>query len=193
MAEAVTPPNPAGLGGGKGNERPIPDPTLLTIDLTRREIAMIENLMDVKIEAALDRIEASHKLDTEKFRRVDDLMERAEKMRQEQKQDTSKAVDAALNSQEQATHKMEKSISDQVTALQNNFATEVRSIRGSLEDQKLSISRIESTKQGQTEQKTETRQVNAGLIALVMVGVTIVLAVLTVIAFFAGGGGGLAG
>lgn len=171
MAEAVTPPNPA-----NGETRSVPDPTLLTIDALRREIAML----DGQTKESLTAVKA---LTAERFRSVDALMERAEEMRREQKADTKLAVDAALDSQKEATAKMERSISDQISSLRINFETEARSIRGSIEDLKEGMARLESVRIGHSEQKSESRQISAGVIALIGIGITILLAILTVIGF----------
>lgn len=176
MAEAVTPPNPA-----NNNRETKPDPTLLTIDSIRREIAMLT-------AASESDVEALEKLMDEKFQSVDALMDRAEELRREQKADTAAAVSQALESQKEATTKMEKSISDQIASLRGNFETEMQSIRGSIGDLKDRMTVIESIKQGAVEQKTETRQVNAGLYAAIGVGTTILLVALTIAAFFVGGG-----
>jgi uncharacterized protein YicC (UPF0701 family) len=178
VTEAVTPPNPANANDAS---RSVPDPTLLTIDALRREIAMLENLVEAKINAA-------EKLTIERFTRIDALMDRAEEMRQEQKADTKQAVDAALDSQKEATAKMEMSVSDQLTALRANFETSLRGVQSNVADLKDRMTIAESVKQGQAEQKTEARHVSAGVIAAITFGITVLLAVFTMMAFVAGGG-----
>lgn len=178
MTAGVTPPNPE--HGSTDRHRDRQDPTLMTIDSIRREIAMLENLLDTRLEAAED-------LTVERFARVDALMDRAEELRREQKADTAAAVAASLEAQKESTHKMEKSISEQIGSLRGNFETEVRSIRAALEDLKARLTIMESVKQGAVEQKTETRTVTAGVYAAIGIGITVLLAILTIAAFFAGG------
>lgn len=208
MAEAVTPPNPAGgnvggppVGGGRGGGRggpvdhshPVvdssPDPTLLTIDSIRREIAMQENLFDTQLTAVKATIEGMEKLTVERFHRVDEMMARGEDQRKEQKQDTKMAVDAALQSQIEATLKMERSISDQLASLRSNFETSIRGVQSSISDLKDRMTIIESIKQGQSEQKSEARDSQAGLYATIGLGVTLILFAITVVGFIMGGGG----
>lgn len=177
MVESATPPNPADEGG----QRPVPDPTVLTTDALRREIAGLEKLIDTKLEAA-------EKHRNEKFASVDALMERAEDQRREQKADTNAAVDAALDSQKEATAKMEKSISDQITSLRSNFDTSVGSVQTSLSDLKDRVTVLESIKLGQVEQRDEKRDSNAAVYAAIGIGITILLATLTVIGFLASRG-----
>ena len=47
MTDAVTPPNPAGAGGTRARPDTVPDPTLLTIDALRREIAILLAVLTV--------------------------------------------------------------------------------------------------------------------------------------------------
>lgn len=180
MTEAVTPPNPANPGGPS---RADPDPTLQTIDALRREIAMLENLFDTRILDAED-------LNKERFHSIDQLMERSEEQRREQKADTANAVSAALDSQKEATTKMEKSISDQISSLRGNFETEVRSIRGSLEDMKARLTTIESVKAGQVEQKQEHREISASTVAIIGAGLFLLNIIVGIVVFVASSGMG---
>jgi len=168
MAEAVTPPSNLGQS--------TPDPTLMTIDALRREIAMLES----SINSKLDGLE---KIEQERFRRIDSLMEHFENLRKEQKVDTKLAVDAALESQKEATAKMEVSVSDQLTSLRTNFETSIRGVQSNIADLKDRMTSAESVKQGQFDQRTETRQITAGQIAVVGIGITVVLAMLAIISF----------
>jgi hypothetical protein len=143
-----------------------PDPTLLTIDSIRREIATLENLFDVRLKDA-------EKLRNEKFSSIDKLME-------EQKADTKSAVDAALHAQVEATAKMERSISEQIASLRSNFETEIRGIRTVEDDLKGRMTAVESVKQGQSEQRSESRQMSSGVIATVVGAFTILVAILSI-------------
>lgn len=182
MTEAVTPPNSA--GSAPPSNRAVvntPDPTLLTIDSIRREIATLENLFDVRLKDA-------EKLRNEKFSSIDKLMDRAEELRKEQKADTKSAVDAALHAQVEATAKMERSISEQIASLRSNFETEIRGIRTVEDDLKGRMTAVESVKQGQSEQRSESRQMSSGVIATVVGAFTILVAILSIYAFVAGSG-----
>lgn len=153
-----------------------PDPTLLTIDSIRREIAMVN-------EATAARFEAAEALTAERFHRVDENMGRAEALRKEQKADTKSAVDAALESQKEATAKMERSIAEQLSSIKANFETEIRSIRSSESDLKDRMTIVESIRQGQAEQRTETRQISAGWVGLIGAVGGIILVVIAVYPF----------
>lgn len=188
MPEAVTPPNPAGAGGT--GEQPIqggsrstgetsetkPDPTLLTIDALRREIAMLESLFDTRLESARELTDAQ-------LARHESLMEAAEQQRREQKIDAKAAIDDSLSAQRESTLKMERSISNQVASLKSQFETEIRSIRTGQDDLKQRMTTSESLQQGAMGQKEERREINAGVVAAVGLGISVLLALLALIGF----------
>ena len=180
MTEAVTPPNPDQSGSGQ----PVPDPTLMTIDALRREIAMLENLIDSKLRAA-------ENLTIERITRIDALMERAEDMRQEQKADTRAAVEAALDAQKEATHKMENTVSEQIASLRDNFETSIRGVQSNVADLKDRMTILESVKQGVTQQKSEHRQLTTGMIAAIGLGIAFFTALIAFLSFLAGSAGGV--
>ena len=97
--------------------KPIPDPTVLTTEALNREIALVREYtersltsMQTSFEAGRDamhdlldaKIDASIALEDEKFRKVMREFDLLEKQRIEQKDDTQKAVDAALTAQKEA-------------------------------------------------------------------------------------------
>lgn len=174
MSEAVTPPNP-------DQGQSVPDPTRLTIDALRREIAMLEELINARIEAA-------EALTVERFHRLDEDMHNFEDQRLEQKKDTREAVNSALEAQKEATAKMESSMASQISALKSNFDTSIRSIEATVADLKERMTITESVKQGAVEQKIETRQVTSGQIAALGAGIALFMAILALISFLAGSG-----
>lgn len=180
MPEAVTPPNPDQTDSGRHGNPPqsIPDPTLMTIDALRREIAMLESLLDA-------RIDANEELTQQRFHRIDKAMETEEDARREQKADTKDAVNAALSSQKEVTEKMETSISDQIGSLRANFETSHRALQSGINDLKDRVTILESVKQGVHQQKEERREATAGQIAAIGAGVTFVMLILAIIGVFA--------
>jgi len=182
VPEAVTPPNPDQSDSGRHGNPPqsIPDPTLMTIDALRREIAMLESLLNARIESNED-------LTRERFHRVDQDLEHFESQRKEQKQDTKEAVDAALESQKEATAKMETSVSEQIASLRDNFETSLRGVHSNIADLKDRMTVTESVKQGIVEQRGESRAVSSTTIAALGVGIAAILAVLAVVSFSAVG------
>lgn len=179
MVEATTPPNPAGSGNpNAGSYRaPIPDPTLLTIDSIRREITMLENLFDTRLDAAESLVKA-------RLERIDHLLQRSEEQRVEQKKDTKDAVDAALESQKEATAKMERSISDQISSLRSNFETEIRTLQTGRNENREAITKLESTQQGGREQRTESRAITSGQVALFGVVLAGFVLIVNIVLFF---------
>lgn len=171
--DAVTPPeSPRGS---------TPDPTLMTIDSIRREIQMLSDLFESRLAAA-------EELESERFARIDALMDRAEEMRREQKSDTRLAVQAALDSQKEATTKMESSTEDQLASLRDNFDTAIKSVQSSIADLKDRVTTLESLRQGMSQQRTERRQATAGTLAAVGLGIAVLAAALTLVGFVIGSG-----
>lgn len=172
----ATPPTPDHSESGS-----TPDPTLLTIDALRREIAMLDSLHNAKLEA-------EEELTEERIGRLDEALKRFEAQRLEQKEDTRIAVNSALESQKEATAKMESAMASQIASLKSNFDTSFRSMETTLADLKDRVTTMESIKQGATEHKTEARQVTSGQIAALGAGIALFMAILSLISFVAGGG-----
>lgn len=181
MPEAVTPPNPDQTDSGRhGNpQQTIPDPTLMTIDALRREIAMLESLINARLEAA-------ETLTIERLAKVDALMNAAESQRVEQKSDTRAAIEAALEAQKEATHKMEVTTSEQIASLRENFETSLRGVHSNIADLKDRMTVLESIKQGANQQRTERRQVNTGTVAAIGLGVAAFTAMVAFLSFLVG-------
>lgn len=166
----ATPANPA---DGE-DTRPVPDPTSLTTAALLREIGHVKELTQALLERAED-------LRNEKFDSVQSRLESAEEQRREQKQDTGKAIDAALMAQREAANKSEGAISKQLEQMQTNFNISIGNLNRELGDIKDRVTRMEAVKLGVTESR-------AGLYAAVGIAITVILAVLSVIAFSQGGG-----
>ena len=183
MTEAVTSPNSDQSDAGQHGNPPqsISDPTLMTIDALRREIAMLESLLNARLKAA-------EELTRERFHRVDQDLQHFEEQRREQKRDTQSAVDAALEAQKEATTKMERTVTDQIGSLKGNFDTSIRGIESALADLKDRMTVLESMKQGMQAHRTERREANSGQIAAIGVGIAILVAIVTVLGFAVGGG-----
>lgn len=174
MVAAQTPPNPADQTGN----RPVPDPTVLTTDALRREIAALDTLIASRIKAESD-------VTSERFRGIRDLLDVAERQRVEQKMDTKAAVDAALTAQKEAvreqtaafalaTDKSERAVAEQLRQLGTTFTAALTGVTIRLDDLKERQTRTESLKTG----GQESRQ---GFIAIVSVGIAAVIAALAAI------------
>jgi len=161
---------------------PIPDPTELTSRAVNALRDELTELFDVKLDA-LSEITKS------RFDAVSAKLTIAELLRLEQKVDTKTAVDAALAAQKEqaiqqaaafseATTKTERTFSEQLTGLRDTFGTAILAQTTRYDDLKERITVIEAMKSGGQESK-------ASLYAALTVGVTLILAVLTIIAFMA--------
>ena len=141
----------------------ITDPSSLTTDQLLREIDRLENLMLSKMSGVKEIIE-------EKFISVSTQFNLIERQRLEQKSDTKAAVDAALAAAKEAVKeqttasdrsitKSETATTEQLKQLTQTFETAINGITDAISDVKERISRIESIKQGGTEQRNSTTQI----------------------------------
>jgi hypothetical protein len=172
----TTPANPADAQGS----RPVPDPTLLTTEGIQREVTHLRELL----EAKLSRIEDLCDRD---FSSVHDKLRIAEEQRKEQKVDTKEAILAALEAQEKAAQKSENAISKQLEQMGSTFNAGISNLSDGVNDVKDRVTRMEAVKLGVSEQRVEGRTATAGFYAAIGIAVTVVLAVLSVIAFTQGG------
>jgi phage-related minor tail protein len=171
LAGSLTPTN--------SGSTPVPDPTALTTEALRREIQNLKEQMESKLDAAKE-------LRDEKFNSVDDKLDLGERQRVEQKADTEKAITAALEAQKEAANKSEAAVAKQLEQMQNTFKTEIGNLTTNMSDIKDRVGKMEAVKLGVSEQRVEGRTTTAGLYAAIGIAVTLVLAVLSVIAFTQG-------
>jgi len=155
---------------------PIPDPTLLTTEALQREIKTLKEFLEYQINAQKE-------LRDEKFSSVDDKLALGERQRVEQKSDTEKAIGAALAAQKDAAEKSEAAIARQLEQMQTTFNKGIENLGANMSDLKDRVGKMEAVKLGVSEQRVEGRTATAGIYAAIGIAVTVVLAVLSVIAF----------
>lgn len=163
----------------RGDIRPDPDPSRLTLDALRREIKMVRELLFQKIGSEAELAE-------ERDKRIQALMHQEESRRRELKADTSKAVDDAMAVQKETLEKMGAALESRIVGLRANVDTEVRSIRSTQGDLKDRLTALESVRLGERRQVTEQRQISAGTVAAIGVAIAAFLAVLAVVSFVVG-------
>lgn len=117
--------------------RPIPDPTALTTEALRREIGGLKELLENRIDAVLDKA-------MEQSQEITERLDREEQHRLEKKDDTQRAVEAALTAQEKATEKAEVATAKQLEEIKQNVGTTVDSLRRELGDLKERVGRVEA-------------------------------------------------
>lgn len=123
---------------------PIPppsiDPTLLTTEALRREIALLDASITrrmASLEAELDsRLGSTEKLVNEKFASVDKQFEMLGVLREQGHEATETAVSAALQAQKEAVAKSEASTAKQLEQLTVTFEARVESLRRSIDENK---------------------------------------------------------
>jgi len=133
----------------------ITDPSSLTTDQLLREIDRLENLMLSKMSGVKEIIE-------EKFISVSTQFNLIERQRLEQKSDTKAAKEAVkeqTTASDRSITKSETATTEQLKQLTQTFETAINGITDAISDVKERISRIESIKQGGTEQRNSTTQI----------------------------------
>jgi hypothetical protein len=157
------------------------DPTELTTDALRREIAALEKLIDTRIDYA-------EKLAKEKFEAIEERLEKANELRLEQKADTKDAVSAALEAQEKAISKSEVHTADQIKQLSGTVDTKVEGLEKSQAALDRRVTIVESVRVGATEERVEHRSVTAGQLAAIGVGVSLLVILVNMIVYLMGSG-----
>jgi cobalamin biosynthesis Mg chelatase CobN len=168
--------------------RPVPDPTVLTTEQLLREINGVITLL--KTQIAGDQAATNIR-----FAQIEHEFDLVELHRIEQKADTKAAVDAALAAADRAVREQttasEKSITKSETAAAEQskqqyatFSASLKAVADTLADVKERVSRIEATRLGASEHKTEGRSdlsamisVIAIILVIVSMAVSVVLAV----------------
>lgn len=116
---------------------PHPDPTVLTTDALRREIAALRELLEAKLESL-------EQWTRGRFEREELRFTLVEQQRQEQKVDTGEQVQAALVAQKEAVSKSEAATNKQLEQLNETFQTAIAATRRDIDDLKQRVSKAES-------------------------------------------------
>jgi hypothetical protein len=171
-----------------GEHKPTPDPTVLTTEQLLREIQTLK-------EWTAAMIAGSTEICDEKFSSVTKQFVLIERQRVEQKADTEKAVQAALSAAKEAvkeqTAASEKSIDKAQTATAEQlkqqgttFTTAVQSQERQHNDLKERVGNIEAGMQGVNAYRTDRRDINASVLAVVGSVVGILVLVVGIYATF---------
>jgi hypothetical protein len=156
------------------NSRPTPDPTVLTTEQLERAIENVTKLLESRIKAVDDGC-------TLRFETVKGQFVLVERQRVEQKEDTTRAVEAAFSAakegitlqttaSERAITKSETAMLEQLKQLGANFKTEIKGVTDGLGEVKDRVSKIESLKQGGKEQLAAIYALAGFLVALLVIG-----------------------
>ena len=134
------------------DQRPTPDPTILTTEQLLREVAGATNLMQTEITGLRSNID-------EQFKSVSTQFMLIERQRVEQKADTEKAVQAALSAAKEAVKeqtaasdrsitKSETAMTEQLKQLNVTFTTAIGGVNDKHEDLKSRVDRGEGATTG---------------------------------------------
>ena len=172
----------------QGDNRPIPDPTILTTEASVRLEAMLRNLIQAEITHQND-------LFNEKFVRIEAQFRMLDERTAEQKKDTKDALDAALAAQKEAvasqTVSSEKSITksetatiERIKAVETLLSSSTRASDDKINDLKSRIVALEAVKLGSREQLIVThaeRLDSRGSMASIISIIAVIVAVASVI------------
>ena len=194
-----------------GGRLPIPDPTALTTAALHREVAILSETFDRRLEA-MDRDAISlNRERTEQFsalkalmgeridgltRLVEERFASAERQRLEQKNDTKAAVDAALTAQKEAVReqtiasdkaisKSELATGKQLEQQRESTTTEVAGLRRSIDDLKERIVEVATAANGVVQQRVGAKDDRTALYAAIGFGISVVLFLMVLAGFLA--------
>ena len=134
------------------NQKPTPDPTILTTEQLLREVASSTKLLQAEIHGLRNNID-------EQFKSVQTQFMLIERQRVEQKADTEKAVQAALSAAKEAVKeqtaasdrsitKSETAMTEQLKQLNVTFTTAIGGVNDKHEDLKSRVDRGEGATTG---------------------------------------------
>jgi hypothetical protein len=166
---------------------PVPDPTVLTTEALHRESTYLQESMNARFHENREHMNtlftAANELLDEKLNTIDRQLALVEQQRVEQKADTKAAVDAALTAQkeavkeqttasERAIAKSEASTTKQLEQLSETFVTAIAGVTVALDDLKDRVRTVEALRQGQVDQRIDTRASAGTIIAYVAAGIS---------------------
>jgi chromosome segregation ATPase len=185
-------PNIGGPIGGY-TSRPIPDPTVLTTQALYREVAALKELIEQRIDAISNTINAAitarDSLDKEVQLRTDLQFRLVEQQRIEQKGDTKNAVDAALTAQKEAIGKTETSTNKALEELGTRLDTAIENLRRANDEVKERIVEVDRRVVDVVSQKVGATTDRTGLYAAIGIITTLIFLGIAIAAVFAARGG----
>lgn len=154
-------------------EKPVPDPTVLTTEQLLREVDRVKELLITMID--------------EKLHSVDIQFALIERMRVEQKADTNTSLQAALSAAKEAVKEQTIASDKSIQKSETSFQTAINGVVIILDDLKDRINRVETAKATSFEnegRQLASRQVKAGSeqiwLGIIGIVLTIVIAYATI-------------
>jgi hypothetical protein len=149
---------------------PTVDPTVLTTQQLTQRIDALKELLTEKIDHTKDvleqRADRNQSICATSFVTIEKQLAAIEAWRVEQKADTTKQVDRALESAEKAVAKSETTSYDQSKQQYATFTASLKGVSDTLADVKDRVAKIEARTVGITEQKTTQRSDTGATLAL---------------------------
>jgi hypothetical protein len=188
--------------GKDGGWVPVPDPTILTTEALLREIGNLREILTARMDAddvatrlrldaflkvpeeIAEQIAHLHDLMDEKFKGVQ--LQFAERdVRTESAQRAAKeALDAALQSAKELVGVTNDNVTKQIDQIATSSTTQNAAIDARITELKERIDRGGGIGEGALVQRTETRQQNAGVIAAIGLGFTLVIVVVAIFGLY---------
>ncbi len=175
------------------------DPSVLTTQQLWREVAVLKELLNNRIEAVEKAVKVSHddyvrvptdvqkyvgaleRLHEEKFNSVEKQFKERDTRVYQTATDTKLAVDAALQAAEKAVGKSEASTVKQIDAQSLLISNTAKSLDGKIDDVKDRLTRIEGQGMGRQEQGRASKDVwgyVAGGIGLLITIITVLMTIM---------------
>ena len=170
---------------------PVPDPTKLTTDAVNASTEIFRREMSSLKDLVFERIDGDRREETQRFRTIDEKLAShdnefsfVEDRRVEQKQDTEKAVQAALNAAKEAVHEQTLSGKEAIdksegttTKIIDGLAEIVRAgqeqARRDFDDLKARVGMLEAVKRGGQELSSTLFATGSFIVALAAIAVAI--------------------
>ena len=189
--------------GRNGGSRPVPDPTVLTDRAIDRLKDQLEQYIDGKVDVLVMRIDGIDEatklrlagvegipgqireavtslelLHSEKFNSIQTQFKERDIRSEREARDNKVAVDAAFAAQKEAAAKQDEANQKAIDKSEKATGETIGFVLKDVDSLKIAVSRIDSTKVGNTESRT-------AVYAAIGIGITIVLFIITLIGLFA--------
>jgi len=186
-----------------GGSRPVPDPTVLTDRAIDRLKDQLEQYIDGKVDVLVMRIDGIDEatklrlagvegipgqireavtslelLHSEKFNSIQTQFKERDIRSEREARDNKVAVDAAFAAQKEAAAKQDEANQKAIDKSEKATGETIGFVLKDVDSLKIAVSRIDSTKVGNTESRT-------AVYAAIGIGITIVLFIITLIGLFA--------
>lgn len=156
-----------------GDVRPVPDPTELTTDALRREISSLRELVEKQLDVLRTEMHGRWAVDDERYASVGRRFAQAEAIRLEQKNDTTKSIEAALLVVRQENERIEIGVTKQIEAERATSIAARDGLTAVNDGLKERVTALESVRRGGSESRASLYAGLAAVVSLLLIAVTV--------------------